>query len=61
MTGVAAAELPALGQDLGTARPMDRAVDPAAAEQARVRRVDDRVDLLFRDVAANGLDHETER
>ena len=36
---------------------MDRAVDTAASEQARVRRVDDRVDVLLGDVAADDLDH----
>jgi hypothetical protein len=36
---------------------MDRPVHAAAAEQARVRRVHDRVDCLLRDVPANGLDH----
>jgi hypothetical protein len=35
---------------------MDRPVDPAAAEQRRVGRVDDRVDALLRDVAADDLD-----
>ena len=40
-----------------TGRSVDRAVHPAAAEQARVRRVDDRIDVLPGDVASHELDH----
>jgi hypothetical protein len=36
---------------------MDRTVDSAATEEARVRSVDDRIDRLLRDVPANRLDH----
>jgi hypothetical protein len=43
LPGLAAAEPAALRQQLRTRRPMDGAVDPAAAEQAGVRRVDDRL------------------
>ena len=50
------ADLPALGQDRGSAGPVDRAVDAAAAQQGRVRRVHDRVDLLGRDVALDEHD-----
>ncbi len=44
-------QLPAGGQDFGAAAPVDRAVDPAAAEQRGVRGVDDDVDGLPGDVA----------
>src|SRR5262249_10467598 len=37
--------------------PVDRTVDAAAAEQRRVRGVDDRVDALRRDVTSDNLDH----
>jgi hypothetical protein len=43
-----ATECAALFEDRRAARPVDRSVDAAAAEQARVRRVDDRVDVLAR-------------
>ena len=43
-------------EDRGAAAPMDRAVDAAAAEQRRVRRVHDGVDLLLRDVALDQND-----
>jgi len=36
---------------------MDRTVDPAAARELLVRGVDDRVDLLAREVTADELDH----
>jgi hypothetical protein len=45
------AQLAARGEDLRAATPVDGAVDPAAAEQRRVRRVDDGVCLLLGDVA----------
>ena len=45
------ADPPALLEDRGTAAAMDRAVHAAAAEQRRVRRVHDRVDVLLGDVA----------
>src|SRR6185312_9407933 len=52
IAGVAAAQRPARLEQLGPGRPVDRAVDPAAAEQARVRGVDDRVGVGVRgDVA----------
>src|SRR4051794_10594815 len=54
---LAAPEPAAFLQDGGAAGAMDRSVDPAAAEQARVRGVDDRVDVLLRDVAGDELDH----
>ena len=43
----AAAQEPALLENRVTAGAVDRPVDAAAAEQARVRRVDDRVDGLL--------------
>src|SRR6185312_1323044 len=55
----ATAERPALLEDRRSARTVDRAVDAAPAEQRGVGRVDDRVDALARDVAPDGLDHET--
>jgi len=57
VAGLAAAEQPALSEDLGAARAVDRAVDSAAAEQGRVGGVDDRVDVLLGDVAADRFDH----
>src|SRR5439155_34672 len=51
-----AAEQAALLEDRRPAGTVDRAVDSPAAQQARVRSVDDRVDRLRRDVAANDLD-----
>ena len=56
VAGLAAAEQPALREDRRAAGPVDRTVHPAAAEQRRVRRVDDHVDRLFGDVAADGFD-----
>jgi hypothetical protein len=38
-------------ENLGTASRMDRSVDPAAAKQARIRRIDYRVDRLLRYIA----------
>jgi hypothetical protein len=49
-------QLLALLQDVGPARAVDGAVDPAAAEQPGVRRVHHGVDLLFGDVALRQLD-----
>ncbi len=57
VTGVAAAQQAALREQLRPGRAVDRTVDSAPTEQARVRSVDDRVDVLLRDVPANGLDH----
>jgi len=53
---VALAERPALGQHLRAGGPVDGAVDAPAAEQARVRRVDDRVGVLLGDVAEDQVD-----
>jgi hypothetical protein len=36
---------------------VDCTVNAAAAEQAGIRRIDDRIDLLLRDVAEDELDH----
>ena len=55
--GVAAAKRAALREDPGAAGAVDRSVDTAAAEQRRVRRVDDGVDVLRGDVAEDELDH----
>jgi hypothetical protein len=38
---------------------VDRTVDSAPTEEARVRSVDDRIDLLLGDVPANRLYHGT--
>jgi hypothetical protein len=56
IAGRAPAERAAFLEDRRPARVVDRAVDPAAAEQRRVGRVDDRVDVLTRDVAADELE-----
>ena len=53
----AASERAALVEQLRARRAMDGAVDAAAAQQRRVRGVDDRVDALLGDVAADDLDH----
>jgi hypothetical protein len=55
IAGLTAAEEPALREDRGAAGAMDGAVDAAATEQRAVRRVDDRVDFLGREVAADHL------
>ena len=57
VAGGAAAQQAALGEDLRPARAVNRTVDAATAEQARVCRVDDCVDYLLGDVAAYSLDH----
>jgi len=59
LAGPAAAERAAELDELGAGRSMDGAVDTAAAEQGRVRRVDDRVDALGRDVSSNELQPRT--
>ena len=56
VAGRAAAEAAALLEDRRAAGTVDRAVDAAAAEQRLVGGVDDRVDLLLRDVALDELD-----
>src|SRR4051812_3825834 len=63
--GLAAAKRAAFGQQLRPCGTMDRAVDAAAAEQRRVRGVDDRVDdeggdVGDEDVAGRGTDGEGE-
>src|SRR5256885_1667902 len=50
-------EQAALLEDRRTARRVNRPVDAAAPEQGRIRRVDDRIDLLLRDGAEDELDH----
>jgi hypothetical protein len=54
---LAAAEATALLEDRRAAGAVDRAVDATAAEQCRVGRVHDRVDLLLREVADDELNH----
>src|SRR5207247_9531634 len=51
LPGLTAAERSALRQELRAGGAMDRAIDTAAAEQCRIRGVDDRVDQLPGDVA----------
>src|SRR5207237_7225776 len=51
----------ALGQNLWPARAMDRAVHAAAAEQARIGRVYNRVHLLLCDVAAKDANAPIEK
>jgi hypothetical protein len=43
IAGRAAIQRPALDEQLGPGRPMDRTIDAAPAEQGRIRSVDDRV------------------
>src|SRR6266576_1404129 len=57
VSGVAASEKAALLEDRRPSRSVDRAVDTAAAEEPRIRGVDDRVDLLLGDVTQDELDH----
>src|SRR5437764_2971012 len=57
VAGLAATEAAALLQDRRPTRTVDRAVDATAAEEAGVRRVDDRVDLLRGEIPAAELDH----
>ena len=56
VAGRTAAERLALLEDRRARRAVDRAVDAAAAEQALVRGVHDRVHLLARDVALDDLE-----
>ena len=44
VTGLAASELPAFLKQLRSGGSMNRAIDPAPAEQRRIRRIDDRID-----------------
>ncbi len=53
VTGLAAMERAAFGQELRPGPAMDRAIDAAAAEQRRVRGVDDGVNAQAGDVGNN--------
>ena len=53
VAGLAAVERPALGQQLGPGRIMDRAIDAAPAKERRIRRVDDGVNAQRGDVGNN--------
>ena len=50
VAGLAAVERAAFGEQLGPGRAMDRAIDATAAEQRRIRGVDDGVNAQRRDV-----------
>ena len=52
----ARAQPPTVGENIRSAGPVDRAVDAAAAEQTRVRRVDDRVGGESGDVTSNHVE-----
>jgi len=56
LPGHATAEPAAFLEQLGSRRAVDRAVDPAATQQALVRRVDDGVDGERRDVGLDDVD-----
>src|SRR4051812_8362472 len=56
IAGLAAVERPALGQQLLTRGTMDRAIDPAAAEQRFIRGVDDGVHREGDDVGLDGAE-----
>src|SRR5690606_1751802 len=56
LAGRAAAEAPALLEQLGTRGAVDRAVDAASTEERRIRGVDDRVDGERRDVRTERLE-----
>ena len=53
LAGRAAAERAAFGEQFRSGGAVNRAIDAAAAQQRRVRRVDDRVDVERRDVGSN--------
>jgi hypothetical protein len=54
---VASPERPSLGDELGVAsRREDRPVDAASSKKRAVRRVDDRIRILLRDVPLNELE-----
>jgi hypothetical protein len=56
VAGVASAQRAALSQQFRPGRPVDRAVDAAAAEQRAVGGVDDGVDLKRRDVGDDDVE-----
>ena len=55
VAGLAAMERAAFGKKLGPGRTMDGAIDPAAAQQRRVRSVHDRVNAERRNVGDDNL------
>jgi hypothetical protein len=54
--GFTAAERTAFREQFRSSGAMDRAVDSAAAEKRRVRRVHNRVNLELRDIPADDID-----
>ncbi len=58
---VAITDSPALRQDGGAASAVDRPVNSASPQERRVRGVDDRVDLLVRDVSREIRDVSQEK
>jgi hypothetical protein len=55
-TGSTTPKGPAFCKQLSSSGAMNRAIDSATAEERRVRRVYDRIDIEFRDIALNDLD-----
>ena len=56
LPGGASAQRAALRQQIRARRAMDRAIDPAAAQQRLIRRIDDRIHRQRRDVGLANLD-----
>ena len=54
--GFTTAERAAFGEQFGAGGAVNRAIDTATAEERRVCRVHNRVDLQFSDVAADDFD-----
>jgi hypothetical protein len=55
-TGFTAAKCTAFPAQFRTGSAMDRAIDSAATQKRRVRRVHNRIDLELRDIAADDID-----
>ena len=56
LAGLATAQRAAFGEQLGACRAVNRAIDSAAAEERRVCRVHNRINVQFSDVALDDLD-----
>jgi hypothetical protein len=56
VTGLTTAEGPAFSKQVRASGAMNCPIDSSAAEERRVRRVYDGIDIEFRDIALNDLD-----
>jgi hypothetical protein len=54
--GLTTAKRPAFGKQLGSSGAMNCAINSSAAEERRVRRVHNRVEIKFGDIALDDLD-----